>query len=85
MTTIKVEKVAAPAAPALAPGQIWKEGETRFERYVLIEDLTAREGKAKITTCDKDGKSLYSTSTFAAQKRFNNKSSGYIFVANRIV
>lgn len=83
MTTIKVEKIAAPAAPALAVSQIWKEGDTRFERYVLIEDLTTRAGKAKITTCDKDGKSLYNTSTFSAQKRFNNKRSGYLFVANK--
>lgn len=83
MTTIQVEKIAAAPAPALAVGQIWMEGDTRFERYVLIEDLTTKAEKAKITTCDKEGKSLYNTSTFAAQKRFNNKRSGYLFVANK--
>lgn len=83
MTTIKAEKVAAPAAPALAPGQIWKEGDTRFERYVLIEDLNARPGKVKTTTCDQDGKPLYNTSTFSKQDRFNNKRSGFLFIGNR--
>lgn len=83
MTTIQVEKIATPAAPALAVGQIWQEGDTRFERYVLIQELAAKPGKVKITTCDKAGKSLYNTSTFSKPDRFNNKRSGYLFVANK--
>ena len=84
MTTIKVEKVAKAPAPAVEVDQIWMEGgDRRFERYVRIQALGVRPGKAKITTCNKVGTPVGVTSSFAKIERFNNKGNGYIFVAEK--
>lgn len=75
----------APApAPVLAVDQIWRENETRFDRYVLIVATDRKPGKATISTCDVKGVPLYgNTITHAKQERFNNRSSGYQFVGMR--
>lgn len=69
--------------PALAVDQIWLEADTQFERYVRVQELEAKPGKAKITTCNKAGTPVGVTSSFAKNERFNNKRSGYIFVADK--
>ena len=81
MTTIKVEKVAKVRAPALAVDQIWLEADSKQERYVRIQALEGKTGKAKITTCTKVGTPVGVTSSFAMNERFNNKGNGYIFIA----
>ena len=58
-------------------GQIWKEVDPRFTRYIEILYVDEREQKATICLASRSGGNSGSRQTKAAFKRFNGKRGGY--------
>jgi hypothetical protein len=63
---------------AVEIGTVWRERDTRFERYVRVEGNSS-DGFVAIRRCRKDGTpEPGSRVTFANEKRFNGRSGGYV-------
>ncbi|MBU0917898.1 MAG: hypothetical protein KKD97_16255 [Gammaproteobacteria bacterium] len=58
-------------------GQIWKEVDPRFDRYVEVIGVNDQEQKATIMLAARSGGHAGSRSTKASLKRFNGKRGGY--------
>lgn len=67
-------------------GDVWRERETRFTRFVRIEGMgwstprgIAGPVMVVIRKCDSEGNSLSGKTSKAKHSRFNGKSGGYVF------
>jgi len=58
-------------------GDIWKEVDPRFTRYVCI--LSRVGGSVRICTCDHKGMKLRNRETASSVSRFNGKRGGYAY------
>lgn len=58
-------------------GQVWKEVDPRFERYVEVIGVDEQEQKATIMLAARSGDHAGSRATKAGLKRFNGKRGGY--------
>ncbi|MBN9434035.1 MAG: hypothetical protein J0I45_16510 [Bosea sp.] len=69
--------------PALAAGQIWKEVDPRFTRFIRIENVGAGRRSISIRTVENvDGRWVdaeRSRCSYADPQRFNGKRGNYAF------
>jgi hypothetical protein len=69
-------------------GQIWREVDPRFVRYIKILSVTEGRRGVGIRTVDKDVEGNWSfvsgsRSTYADHERFNGKRGGYELIEDR--
>jgi hypothetical protein len=70
-------------------GDVWKEADKRFNRYVaIIGDHGGPAGKVQIQSVYRKPETIgwrsYGPRTWASAKRFNNRSGGYKLVIRRL-
>ncbi|MEG0868910.1 MAG: hypothetical protein RSD49_18015 [Hafnia sp.] len=77
--------------PSMAPGEIWREAEPRYARFVEILGMDAAGERNQIVTryfTETDGDVPVATPaakpTYAKRERFNGKRRGYVFVARSL-
>jgi hypothetical protein len=62
-------------------GDIWKEADKRFNRYVRVLNLDQLTTYVQLNTVSQHGVSLRRRKTWARLWRFNGKHGGYKFVS----
>lgn len=63
--------------PVIVPGQVWRENDYRFVRYVRV--ISVNGNKVRIRTCSRTGNVLYPgrPPTTANIERFRGQLNGY--------